>query len=107
MNGLLLRDATLGDELFYKAKAYVYLQLNMFDEILSISARTGTGWSFLKPPALTELVDWETYIRVKLGHPLCRSILNNEQHIFGESLRSFWAANRHDIQATPADPFLW
>ncbi|WP_298436780.1 hypothetical protein [Geobacter sp.] len=101
------RHEALEDELFYKAKAYVYRQLNMFDEILSISARTGRGWSLLKPPALTELSDWETYIKVKLGHPLCRSILNNEQHIFGVSLRGFWDANRDKIQSTPVDPFIW
>lgn len=97
----------LNDLLFFKAKTYVYRQLNSFDEILSSSAETSGFWSFMKPPALIELSDWETYIEEKLRHPLYRSILNRESQIFGTALRDFWKVHRREIESHPADPFLW
>lgn len=97
----------LEDDLFYRAKTYVYRQLNLFDEILSISSKTRGGFLFLKPAALIEISDWEEYIKEKLRHPLYRSILNHEKHIFGVSLREFWAKNKVAIESTPADPFIW
>lgn len=97
----------LSDDLFYKVKTYVYKQLNFFDEILSESAETRGRWGFLKPPAVLEISDWEAYIKVKLKHPLYRSILNREGHIFGGALRDFWKENRKAIEAESADPFIW
>jgi len=75
-------EAVLEEDLFYKAKTYAYRQLNSFDEILSIASKTTGMWSFLKPPSLVEISDWETYIMITLRHPLYRSILNNEKEIF-------------------------
>lgn len=100
-------ESVLREELFYKAKTFVYNQLNLFDEILSISSRTSRGWSFFKPPDLTEISDWETYIKEKLRHPLYRSILNRERHIFGAALRKFWDKHRDEITSAPVDPFIW
>jgi hypothetical protein len=100
-------EAVLGEDVFYKAKAYVYRQLNSFDEILSISSKTTGTWSFLKPPSVIEISDWETYIRMTLRHPLYRSILNNEKEIFGSSLRYFWDRNKQAIESAPVDPFMW
>lgn len=97
----------LEDILFYKAKAHVYSQLDLFDEILSFSELTSRRWSFLKPPALTELTDWETLIKVKLRHPLFRSILKHEKSIYGRSLRDFWKENGEEIESISADPFVW
>ncbi len=100
-------QAVLEEDVFYKTKTYVYRQLNAFDEILSISSETGGSWSFLKPPALIEISDWDTYIKVELRHPLYRSILNCEKEIFGASLRDFWDKNKKDIESKQADPFIW
>lgn len=99
--------AVLNEVLFYKAKTFVYRELNSFDEILSIASRTTGRFSFLKPPALLEMADWETYIKVKLRHPLYRLILNTEKDMFGRALRNFWKNNRRAIESAPADPFVW
>ena len=100
-------EKLLEEDLFYKAKALVYRQLNLFDEILSTSSKTSGSWSFLTPAALVEISDWEEYMREKLRHPLCRSILNHEDRIFGASLRDFWAKNKEVIESKSADPFIW
>ncbi len=97
----------LQERLFFKAKTLVYKELNLFDEILSFSARAGWGWWLLTPAPLIEWEDWQEYIQEKLRHPLYRSILLHEQHIFGASLRNFWSNNRGAVEAKPADPFIW
>jgi len=99
--------AILGDLLFYQAKTLVYNQLNLFDEILSTSSKSSRGWTFLKPAALPEKADWEEYMKVKLRHPLYRSILNREKHVFGAALREFWDSHQLEIESKLADPYLW
>lgn len=84
-----------------------YTQLNLFDEVLSNIAKTRQGWAFLRPAGLPEKADWEEYIKVKLRHPLYRSILNHEQHIFGAALREFWNAHQAEIEAKLTDPYIW
>lgn len=98
-------DSLLADTLFFQAKAMAYSQLNLFDQILSVSSTT--RWLLLKPPALIEFSAWEAYMVEKLRHPLYRSILNREAHIFGASLRRFWSRHRKAIESKPADPFVW
>lgn len=100
-------QTVLEEDLFYKAKAHVYSQLNLFDEILSFSSLTSRSWSFLKPPALVEQSDWEIFIKAKLRHPLFRSILKHEIQIFGDSLQCFWKKNSKEIESMSADPFAW
>lgn len=100
-------EEVLKEPLFYKAKAAVYKQISMFDEILSISSRTSGRFSFLKPPSLIEISDWEVYIKVKLRHPLYLSILKYEKNIFGKSLRDFWKKNEQKIVSLSIDPFIW
>ncbi|MBI1183582.1 hypothetical protein GC194_04890 [bacterium] len=97
----------LEEDIFFKVKSLVYGQLNLFDEILSVSNQSQRNWFITKPASLIELTDWETYIKEKLRHPLYRSILNNESQIFGTSLRDFWIKNKEDIENHPADPFMW
>lgn len=102
------KEAILDEDIFFKAKSLVYSQLNIFDELLSISSRTTGGWwSFVKLPALVETEDWEAYIKMRLGHPLFRSILKNEAYIFGASLRGFGEKHRAQIESSPVDPFIW
>jgi len=100
-------EKNLEEDIFYQAKTLVYTQLNLFDEILAISAKTGGSWTFLRPVALVEKADWDEYIKEKLRHPFYRSILNNEKHIFGAALRTFWKRNKKTIESNPADPFIW
>lgn len=99
--------AILGDPLFYKAKSFVYRQMNMFDEILSYSSKASSSPLVPKPPALLEIDDWKEYMVSILRHPLHRSVIMSEGHIFGESLRGFWLEHREYIESKPADPFAW
>ena len=96
----------LEDDLFYKAKTLVYSQLNLFDELLSLSSRTSGIWNFLRP-TIVEQKDWEGYIKEKLRHPFYRSILIHEDDIYGASLREFWEKNRKSIEEKSANPFIW
>lgn len=96
----------LEDDLFFKAKTLVYTQLNLFDELLSLSSSTSGIWAFLRP-TIVEQKDWEGYIKEKLRHPFYRSILIHEDDIYGASLREFWKRNRKAIEAKPANPFIW
>ncbi len=97
----------LKDDLFYQAKTLVYMHLNTYDEILSLSDRNHGLSSLLGPGALIEAADWEQYIQVKLRHPLYRSILNNEEGIFGESLRQYWRNHKAAVETAVSDPFMW
>jgi len=97
----------LEEDIFYKAKTLVYMQINTFDEILSLAARhTGLG-SLFGHALLIELPDWENYILVKLRHPLYRSIMNNEKNIFGDALRRFWEQHNSEVASANIDPFSW
>jgi hypothetical protein len=98
--------AVLEDAVFFKAKSFVYRQLNIFDEILSFSTKTSRSWSFLRPPGLIEISAWEVYIKETLRHPLYRSILIRETQLFGAALRRFWNKHKQAIASTPADPFV-
>jgi len=100
-------DQVLKDIRFFKAKAFVYKQINMFDEILTVSSRAKGKFSILHPSPFLELSDWENYIKLKLRHPLYQSILSCEEDIFGQSLRSFWNTNKEDILSKPCDTFIW
>lgn len=104
--GYFRTPEVLQDDTFYKAKAFVYWHLNLFDEILSIASTFKSGPAILAP-RVVELSDWETYIRHKFKHPLYRSILNNEGKIFGVALRDFWSANEASINALPVDAYSW
>lgn len=100
-------EARLKEDIFYKAKTLVYMHLNTFDEILSLSSEKPAWANFLGAGRMIESLDWEQYIRIKLRHPLYRSILNHEKEIFGEALRTYWATHRPHIEAAAIDPFVW
>jgi hypothetical protein len=97
----------LQDAAFYKAKAFAYWHINLFDEILSLAAHSRTIPPLLAPPDVIELSDWEEYIKRKCRHPLYRSILNNESEIFGAALRDFWSTRKDSISSASASPFMW
>lgn len=99
-------EKNLDEDIFYQAKTLVYTQLNLFDELLSISSKTNGIWSFLRP-TVVEKKDWEGYMKEKLRHPLYRSILIHEENIYGASLREFWKRNRKVIESKSADRFIW
>lgn len=100
-------SAVLKSAQFFKAKAFAYMQLNMFDEILSRSSKASKKLPLFKPPTILELSDWEMYIKVKLRHPLFQSILKNEDYLFGTALWHFWRRHESEITSLPSDPFVW
>jgi hypothetical protein len=104
--GYFRTPEVLQDDAYYKAKAFVYWHLNLFDEILSITTTFKAGPAILAP-RVVEFSDWEAYIKHKVKHPLYGSILNNEGAIFGAALRDFWSANKASIEAAPVDPYTW
>ncbi len=83
------------------------MRLNIFDETLSLSMRKQGITSLLVPSLLIESEDWESYILLKLRHPLYRCILNHEQDIFGESMRQYWRKHKAEVETTTSDPFVW
>lgn len=97
----------LTDEMFFKAKSYLYYQLNLFDEILSTAAQSKVGNQFLRTPQIIEISDWEAYMVHRLTHPLCLSIMRNEGHIFGCALQKFWETNKSVIVGSTPDRFSW
>lgn len=100
--------ARLNESEFFKAKTYLYSQLSMFDEVLSVAGHTGSGISSLfKPPGILEIDDWEEYIKHRLSHPLARSIMAHEAPIFGHALQNFWSRHRDAISRRTSDPHSW
>jgi hypothetical protein len=103
-------DKVLKDDTFYKAKSFVYWQLNLFDELLSISPKSSNiavkFFHWCLNPGITEYEDWQRYIRYKLMHPLYRSILDREEDLFGRSLIKFWRKNKNSIVGKP-NPHKW
>ena len=100
-------ETVLNDELFFKSKSYVYSQLNMFDDILSAADEVKRVFFLFRPPQLIELDDWEAYIVHKLRHPLYRSIIKHESHIFGTSLQTFWKTHAEQIESSERDRYSW
>lgn len=100
-------EARLKEEIFFKSKSYVYAQLNLFDEILSVSTHGKARFFVFKSPTILEIANWEAYIKHIMTHPLYRSILNKEQTIFGGSLQSFWNRHKREISNKTPDPFSW
>lgn len=105
--GYFRSKEALNNRLFFKVKAFVYSQLNSFDEILSISTKETFLGFIIKPAEVIEIGDWEAYIIETLRHPLYRSILDHEKHIFGGALRDFYSGNKKAIESKPADPYMW
>lgn len=101
------KEAVLMDDQFFKAKAYVYRQLNIFDEIFSLSEAKERWHGCLLSGKIIEIDDWRVYIKMKLRHPLFRYVLKNEGAIFGASLRAFWAANSAEIEKMSSNPHMW
>jgi hypothetical protein len=93
---------------FFKAKSYLYSQLSLFDEVLSVASQTGGGFaSLFKPPGILDIADWEEYMKHRLSHPLARSIMANEAPIFGRALQDFWSRHREAISRRTPDPHSW
>lgn len=97
----------LNDKEFFKAKSYLYYKLNLFDEVLSTAAQTKGSTFFVRPPAVIEINNWESYMIQLLAHPMCRSIMRNEGHIFGSALQEFWKKNAARIERRTPDIFCW
>lgn len=97
----------LADSNFFKAKSHLYSELNLFDEILSIARHNDAALFLLKAPGIVEIQDWREFMKVKMSHPLCQGILDNEGHIFGHALRDFWCEHQCEIKKKTPDAFIW
>lgn len=91
---------------FYKAKSFAYWHLNLFDEIMCNAAVLKSSSKVLTLQ-VAELSDWESYMMHIIGHPLYRSILNNEGANFGSALQAFWTKNQSTVDSLPVDPYSW
>jgi hypothetical protein len=92
---------------FFKAKSFIYAQLDMFDEILAASAHNRSWLLVISSQAIIENTDWEAYMKHWMAHPLTCSILNNEANIFGQALQGFWKTHKQEITSTSPDRFSW
>lgn len=99
-------EEILDNPLFYKAKSFAYRQIDMFDEILSLSSMTNRRFSLIRPLPVVEIKDWKEYIKIKLRHPLYRSILKYEKDGLGEAFNDFCKENKKWIEGA-VDPLSW
>lgn len=100
-------EARLEDELFFKAKSYLYSKLNLFDEILSEAVHSTGKFAFFRTPQASDIAAWKTYMKCTMTHPLCRSIMKNEEAIFGGNLQEFWRKHKEEISLQTPDRFSW
>jgi hypothetical protein len=73
---------------YFMLKSFIYLQLNCFDEFVSILRSDATLRSMLEFDA------WANYIVVKMRHPLLREIYATEKDIWGTRFREFVAVEK-------------
>lgn len=78
-------------EQFFRIKTFVYLQLNLWDEIFTVVA----GNKRLEK--VFEFEDWKTYIVKKMRHPLIREVFDRESSIWGMKIRQFVETQRTEI----------
>src|SRR6202011_1583095 len=83
------------DEKFVMVKAFLYMHLNFFDEIISTYKKRA------KDGGTVEYEDWANYIIEKLKHPAYKEIMHAEPEIFGAELRAFVADNKTKIDSGP------
>jgi len=94
-------QAAAKDADFVKVKAFLYMHLNFFDEIISTYKKRP------KESATVEYDDWAAYIVEKLKHPAYKEIMLSEPAIFGEQLRTFVADNKEKIDSTTGVPWVF
>ena len=101
------------DDLFFKAKTIVYSELNVFDSFVARTTRRGRPLTYfgrclqrLLIPNSRELANWEEYVICKMQHPLSRAVIEEEEAIFGESLREFYKVSVVSRTKTPSK-YLW
>ena len=76
---------------YFQLKAYIYYQLNFFDELLSIAPKNA------RLARALEIEDWNTYIIEKMRHPLFQELFRREAEHFGQQFRNFMAAHAKEL----------
>lgn len=86
------------DEDFVRLKAFLYANLNVFDEIVSIAFR-GLG---IKP--VIEFEAWKNYIILRMRHPLFRELYDTEKGSWGPKFEEFRDKKYKQEIDKPLDP---
>lgn len=85
--------------LLVQVKAFIYMHLNFFDEIISTyQERPDDG-------ANVEYKEWCDYIIEKMRHPAYKEILSREKNIFGTKLLQFVKDNKKEIDESNGRPW--
>jgi hypothetical protein len=96
--GLLKRPK---DEVFVQLKAFIYMHLNFFDEIISTyQDRPGES-------AAIEFEDWQGYIIGVMQHPVYKEVFEAESANFGKQLQEFVEKNKDKIKASTGQPWVF
>lgn len=96
--GLLTRTK---DELFVQLKAFIYMHLNFFDEIISTyQDRPGES-------AAIEFEDWQGYIIGVMQRPVYKEVFTAESANFGKQLQGFVEKNKDKIEAGTGQPWVF
>lgn len=85
------------DEDFVKLKAFLYANLNVFDEIISIAFR-GLGIK-----SVIEFAAWKNYIILRMRHPLFRELYDTEKESWGLRFKRFREEEYRQEIDTPLD----
>ena len=89
------------DELFVQLKAFIYMHLNFFDEIISTyQDRPGES-------AAIEFEDWQGYIIGVMQHPVYKEVFEAESANFGKQLQAFVEKNKDKIEAGNGQPWVF
>jgi hypothetical protein len=86
------------DAEFVQLKAFIYMRLNFFDEIVSTYEDRPEG-------ERVEIDDWRGYIVNKLRHPAYKEVWAAESQFFGQQLRDFVEKNKSAIEANNGEPW--
>jgi hypothetical protein len=91
-SGTYFTAQTIHDDDYFRVKAYIYMQLNHFDEITDIVM----GHTALEKAM--EFEDWANYILKRMQHPLFRELYYQDTKIFGDKLEKFLKSRDKGIQ---------
>lgn len=83
--------AKLSPQLYYQMKAYVYMWLNLIDEIVS------TVDEDEKLKAVLEFPKWERYFLLHMRHPLFKGVAREDMEIFGVKFKTWFEAHSPEI----------
>lgn len=79
-------ESTSHDDFYFRVRAYIYVYLNFFDEILTIV------------PSAIESNAWVEWIVRRMNHPLFRELFEEEPEIWGKKFRELYDQHKKEIE---------